>query len=198
MRVGILTGTVVVASALVLGACSSHSSHSSPATIPVSAAFNASDVAFAQGMIPHHAQAIEMADMAVGRSTDPAVLDLARRIRTAQDPEIATMSGWLRTWGQPVPMDMTHGDHDMGEMDPMMDGMMSQSEMDALSSSTGVAFDRSWIDMMIRHHEGALEMARQELAGGKFADARALAQSIISGQTAEIGEMRGLLARMPA
>ena len=194
-----LFAAVLVAGAVALGACSgsSHSSHSSSATIPASASFNATDVGFAQGMIPHHAQAVEMADMAIARSTNADVLALARQIKAAQGPEIDTMTSWLTSWDQPIPS--TSGSHDMTGMEHMMmDGMMSQSDMTRLASATGTAFDRLWLDMMILHHEGAVKMAREELADGKDADAKKLALAIIDGQTAEIATMNALLARLPA
>ena len=190
-----------VAAALVLVVvavgCSSHSSHSSSATIPASAEFNAADVAFAQGMIPHHRQAIEMADLVPTRVSSPEVAALARQIAAAQGPEIETMTGWLRAWDQPIPMDMgmDHSGHDMGSMS--MDGMMSADDMKRLSSSSGAAFDRMWVEMMIVHHEGALTMAQREVADGKYPAAVAMARSIIDSQTAEITAMRALLTRLP-
>jgi len=190
---------IVAAAALVLGACSSHDSMSSTATIPESAGFNATDVAFAQGMIPHHAQAIEMADMVDGRTTNPDVVALATQIRGAQGPEIQTMTGWLNSWGQPIPSTDGHGGHDMSGMESMMmSGMMSKADMDRLMKSKGSAFDRMWIEMMILHHEGAVEMARSELATGKDPAVKRLAQAVIDGQTAEIATMNSLLAKLPA
>lgn len=190
---------VVVAAGSVLAACSDSSSHSSMSdvTIPASANFNATDVGFAQGMIPHHAQAIDMADMAIARSTNADVLALARQIKAAQGPEIDTMTSWLTSWGQPIPA--TTGTHDMTGMDHMMmDGMMSQSDMTRLAGATGTAFDRMWLEMMVLHHEGAVKMAKQELADGKDAGAKRLAHAIIDGQTAEITTMNALIAALPS
>lgn len=194
-----LIATVAATISLVLGACSSHDSMSSTVSIPESASFNATDVAFAQGMIPHHAQAIDMADMVDGRTTNPDVVALASEIRAAQGPEIQTMTNWLNSWGQPIPSTDGHGGHDMSGMESMMmSGMMSKADMDRLMKSEGRAFDRMWMEMMILHHEGAVEMARSELATGKDAAVKRLAQAIIDSQTAEIATMSSLLAKLPA
>lgn len=203
----IALGLVLVA-AVGLGACSSSSDHSgmpamsSPTTIaiPASANYNATDIGFAQGMIPHHAQAIEMADLALANTTNPDVLALANKIKAAQSPEIEKLSGWLRQWGQTVPSS-TDGsmDHDMSGMGGMMmDGMMSQADMDRLETSTGTEFDRLWLELMIQHHEGAVKMSNTEVADGKNPEAIALAQSIISSQQAEITAMEALLTKSPA
>jgi uncharacterized protein (DUF305 family) len=152
--------------------------------------FNDADVVFAQGMIAHHEQAIEMADIAldptIGASAE--VQDLATRIKAAQDPEIEAMTGWLTAWGQPVQMD-TSGGHDMSSME----GVMTAEEMDALGAATGAEFDTMWLEMMIRHHEGAISMAETVKASGSNADVLALAEQIITTQQAEIEEMQALL-----
>lgn len=195
-----------VAGALVVSCSSSDSSHSTmttmaAVTIPATANFNATDVGFAQGMIPHHAQAVEMADMGIAKSTNADVLALAKQIKSAQNPEIETMTGWLQGWGQAVPStaSMADGGHDMTNMSGMMmDGMMSDADMKRLESSTGTAFDRLWLELMIQHHEGAVRMAKDELADGKNPDAKALAQAIITSQQAEISKMNALLAALPS
>ena len=152
--------------------------------------FNDADVEFAQGMIAHHEQAIEMADIAldptIGASAE--VQDLATRIKAAQDPEIEAMTGWLTAWGQPVQMD-TSGGHDMSSME----GLMTAEEMDALGAATGAEFDTMWLEMMIRHHEGAISMAETVKASGSNADVLALAEQVITTQQAEIEEMQTLL-----
>jgi uncharacterized protein (DUF305 family) len=164
------------------------------------AAFNNADVTFVQGMIPHHRGALEMAQMADGRAEDPRVVDLANRIEAAQEPEIETMTGWLEEWGESVPEEsdssmggMDHGSTDMGDMD--MEGM-SAEDMAALEAASGPEFDRMWLEMMIVHHRGAVEMAQTEIAEGSNADAVALAEEIASSQAAEIEEMETLLAEL--
>ncbi len=144
----------------------------------------APDVMFAQMMIPHHEQAVEMADMALAnRSASAAVTALARRIKAAQAPEIATMTGWLTAWGAPEAMGMDHG----------TDGMMSETQMGQLSSATGQAFDTLWLDLMVAHHEGAVTMSEDILSTTKDTRVATLATSIVTGQTAEIAEMKAML-----
>lgn len=158
---------------------------SSPAGSAAAAEHNDADVAFATGMIPHHGQAITMADMALKQATSTQVKDLATAIKGAQDPEIQIMSGWLKGWGQTVPDSM--GMHHGGE------GMMSMDEMTQLETATGAGFDRMWVQMMIKHHEGAVAMARTELSQGSNGQAKQLAQAIIDAQSTEIATMRALL-----
>ena len=146
--------------------------------------FNDADVEFAQGMIPHHQQAVEMADLADGRAESPEVIDLAERIKAAQDPEIELMRGWLEDWGQVMPEGMDHEG---------MAGMMSEDDMTALEDASGAEFDEMFLTMMIEHHEGAIEQAETELDEGQNAEAKELAQTIIDAQQAEIEEMQGIL-----
>jgi len=152
---------------------------------PATGAHNDADVAFSTGMIPHHAQAVTMADMAATMATNADVKTLAATIKAAQAPEINQMSGWLTGWGQPVP-DTTMGGMNMG------DGMMTDAEMSQLGKATGAAFDRMWLQMMIKHHQGAVAMAKTELRSGSNADAKKLAEAIITSQTAEITKMQEL------
>ncbi|MFD9291139.1 DUF305 domain-containing protein [Streptomyces sp. NPDC060030] len=173
------------------GASSGHGGHgsSSPASASASQVqHNAADVAFAKGMIPHHRQAVEMAGLASSRAETAEVKKLAGEIKKAQDPEIKTLSGWLTSWGEEVPAEgaMDHSMHDMG-------GMMTAEDMDRLKNESGKAFDTAFMEMMIKHHEGAVEMAKTEKADGSFSDARAMADAIITSQTAEISRMNTLL-----
>ena len=199
---------VSIAATLTLAGCSGSTDHqnmpgmnagstptvtSATAASPAAGPHNAADVTFASGMIPHHGQAITMADMATSKATNPQVKSLAAAIKTAQGPEIATMSGWLTGWGQPVPA--ATGGHDMSGMGAgtAMSGMMSEQEMQQLSAATGAAFDRMWLQMMIKHHQGAVTMAQAELANGQSSDAKQLAQQIIDAQNKEIDTMTALL-----
>jgi uncharacterized protein (DUF305 family) len=158
---------------------------SSPSGQSAPGAHNDADVAFATDMIPHHAQAVAMAKMVPTRASSQQVKDLATQIQAAQDPEIKLMSGWLEAWGEPVPAagEMQHGD-----------GMMSMEEMGQLETATGAAFDKMWLEMMIKHHDGAIVMARIELTAGGDAEAKKLAQAIVDGQGKEIAAMNSLLA----
>jgi uncharacterized protein (DUF305 family) len=172
------------------GSTTEHHSGASPST---QGAHNEADVMFAQGMIPHHRQAVEMADLAATRASSPEVKKLAAAIKKAQDPEIQTMSGWLRSWGQSVPQgdmpDMGHGDHGG------MGGMMSPEQMRKLQDASGKAFDTAFLEMMIEHHEGAVQMAKTEQAQGAHPPAKEMAGAIITTQNAEIAQMNKLLGR---
>lgn len=134
------------------------------ATAPVTADHNQADIRFAEGMIPHHRQAVAMAALVPSHSTDPQVIDLAARIQQAQDPEIATMTGWLQEWGVALPEETGHSGMDHGDMP----GMMTDEQMAQLEAARGPEFDRMWLTMMIDHHEGAVQMARTELAEGSI------------------------------
>ncbi|HET9138375.1 DUF305 domain-containing protein, partial [Actinophytocola sp.] len=171
-----------------------HDSGAPPsASVPSDAAFNAADIAFATDMIPHHQQALEMAQIADTRATNPQVKALAARIRGAQDPEIATMSGWLREWGQPVPSSspgMGHGQHSG------MPGMMNDQEMADLMAASGKDFDRTFLEMMIRHHQGAIEMCGTHQQRGQHPQAKQLAEKIAADQAAEVAHMQDLLTKL--
>jgi uncharacterized protein (DUF305 family) len=150
--------------------------------------FNDADVMFAQGMIPHHAQALEMAQLVQGREAGQEVTDLAAQIEAAQDPEIQLMTGWLEDWGEDVPDLAT----DHGAMDHGM-GMMTAEQMAALDDASGDGFDRMFLELMIEHHEGAIAMSQTELSEGANEEAKELAEEIIGAQQAEIDQMRELL-----
>lgn len=192
---------------LTLAACGDDSDHdrasrsSDTQTASNGDVFNGADVEFATAMIPHHAQAVQMANMTQGRTMDPAVQQLAEQIRDAQVPEVETMTDWLTAWDEEVPatsIDHVHGGDmsDMPSMDNMADmpGMMSADEMEALRNASDAEFQDMWLEMMTKHHEGAIEMARNEKQDGMFSDALALADSIISSQQAEIDQIKQLLA----
>ncbi|MGA8986697.1 DUF305 domain-containing protein [Aeromicrobium sp.] len=184
MRIRTTFTTLAAALALVaLTACSSSDTSTPPA-------FNQADVSFAQDMIPHHRQATEMASMAQSRTQSPAVRDLAQQILAAQEPEITEMNKWLKSWDKNVPEDMTGMS---GMSDSSMPGMMSSADMEGLAASSGGAFDKQFLTMMIEHHEGAIEMAQTEDADGKYPPAVRLAKQIQKGQSAEIRTMRSLL-----
>jgi uncharacterized protein (DUF305 family) len=162
---------------------------------PSSTAHNDADVAFVQGMIPHHTQAVEMTRLVAGHTSNPKVVDLAAQIARAQGPEITQMQGYLRSWGSPAAPD-PGGMAGMSGMDHggTMPGMMSDQQMRRLGAANGTEFDRLFLQMMIEHHAGAITMARSELRAGESADARALAQKIIDEQQAEIATMKQLPA----
>lgn len=198
--------TLIVLGSLTLAACGDDTdsgampgmNHGAPAAGDPGAStapagdFNDADVTFATQMIPHHQQAVQMASMAGYNATTPEVKKLAAAIAAAQDPEIKTMSGWLTRWDKPVPSP-SHGGHAMAEMP----GMMTEDEMSDLGDTSGAMFDRLWTEMMIKHHKGAVTMARTEQTAGKYADAIALAKKIETDQNREIATMQRLLGRLP-
>ncbi|MEU6010348.1 DUF305 domain-containing protein [Streptomyces sp. NPDC047453] len=195
---------VATAAAVVLAACGSdnastgHSGHGTQSSPSASASAsegtrNADDVSFAQGMIPHHRQAVEMADLAATRATSKEVKDLAVEIKKAQDPEIKTLTGWLTSWGEDVPAegDMEHSGHGGHGMA----GMMTPEQMEELEKSSGRAFDTAFLEMMIEHHKGAVAMAETEQKNGFHGPAKSMAEEIITTQNAEIDRMNKLLGK---
>jgi uncharacterized protein (DUF305 family) len=193
-----------IATALLLSSCSSpagtssdghtdhaHGTESSAASAQAAPApHNAADVAFVTDMIPHHQQAVAMSGLVAGRSTDPAVIKLASEISAAQGPEIETMKGFLVKWNASA--DSDHG----GSMEGMpMPGMVDDTTMTKLQSLKGPEFDRLYLQSMIGHHEGAIGMANTEISDGVSAEAKALANDIVTAQQAEIVQMKKMLGQ---
>lgn len=148
---------------------------------------NAADTTFAQMMIPHHAQAVEMSDMVLEKQDIPApVRDLATKIKAAQGPEIETMTGWLKSWNETATAHSGHG----------MEGMMGESDMAKLEAAQGTEAAKLFLSQMIIHHEGAVTMAKAETADGVNPDALNLSKVIVTAQEAEIVEMRNLLGTL--
>lgn len=211
----------VTASLLVLTACGGDDEPHRSTTAPEassSAGHNKTDVDFASEMIPHHRQAVEMAGLAGTRASSTKVKELSERIEKAQAPEIRTMTGWLKAWDEKVPAEddgmagMDHGDggghedqhgggHEghggsgSGSGASQMPGMMSAEQMDGLKKSKGPDFDRSFLTMMIDHHEGAVAMATAEKKDGAYGPAKRLADAVIAAQGKEISEMNKLLGK---
>ena len=191
--------TAAVATAVTLSACTggntpgtdseqTNSSSSQPSA-DASAAFNDADVTFAQMMIPHHQQAVEMSDVILAKDgIDQRVLDLATEIKAAQEPEITQLNTWLTEWGA--------DSSGMTGMDHGTDGMMSQGDMDALDAATGVDASKLFLDQMTMHHQGAVDMAQTEIGQGKNADAKKMAETIVRTQTDEISVMKDLLGTL--
>ncbi|MFW0788282.1 DUF305 domain-containing protein [Gordonia sp. CPCC 205333] len=149
---------------------------------------NSADVRFNQMMIPHHAQAVAMADLVAPRTQNVQIRQLAASIKKAQQPEIDQMTARLRAWGQPTELADGHGGH-------QMNGMMSDDEMSKLRSARDAEFDRLWLRMMIAHHDGAVAMADAVLADGVDPATRELASAVKIAQQAEIGQMNTLLGQ---
>jgi len=175
--------------AVTLTACGSDDGSSSGAAADSASKtenHNAQDVTFAQGMIPHHKGALEMAEEATDKASSAEVKSLAARIEKAQTAEIGTMSGWLKTWGEDVPTST--------ESMPGMESMESMEAMPEMNhGSAAEDFDKAFLAMMIEHHKGAVKMATTEKAKGEYGPATAMADDVIRTQNAEITEMNKLL-----
>ncbi len=191
------TRTLAIAAALTLGftlaGCSTGSSSSDTGSSSSSStsAHNDQDVMFAQMMLPHHKQAVEMSDMLLvkGSGVDTGVTDLAKQIKAEQSPEIMQLTTWLKGWGEP-----TESKH--SGMGHSMSGMMSDSDMSDLDKASAKDAAKLYLDQMVQHHEGAVDMAKTEVDKGKNTDAVAMAKSIVSSQTEQITQMQDMLASL--
>ncbi|AKV58689.1 DUF305 domain-containing protein [Corynebacterium riegelii] len=170
----------------------------------ISADHNDADIMFAQMMIPHHQQAVEMSEMLLVKEGIPAqAVEFAQGVIDAQGPEIDRMNTMLEAWGQPPVtdsggmgiMDEMGGGMDHGEMGGMS-GMMSQEDMTALEEAQGTEAARLYLEQMTAHHEGAVDMARDEVADGQNPQAIALAEQVIEDQEAEIAQMQQMLTAL--
>jgi uncharacterized protein (DUF305 family) len=185
-----------VAAALFLSSCTSpasdgntdHQRTDEPVITGEPAGFNADDVAFATNMIPHHQQAVEMSALVADRSTNPELIELAKKISAVQQPEIEIMKVFLVQWKENPDTGSAHGGHG-----GTMAGMVDEATMTRLESLNGAEFDTLWLESMISHHQGAIEMAKAEIANGENVDAKRMAQTIIDTQQAEIGQMKQML-----
>ena len=185
MRRSIVVATVLAVASLLAG-CGGHDAPSG----------REGDVYFAQMMIPHHQQALEMSEIALAKDTSPAVAELAREIRREQDPEIVLMRAWLGEWGaEELPHSGGPGEEADDGHDHEMPGMATGDQMVALAEGSGRDFERMWLELMIAHHEGAIEMAEQVEGTTDDAEVRALAAAITEAQQEEIARMQGLLDR---
>lgn len=198
-----LTAAAAIASLLALTSCGSPShqagtntptgSSGTPSPALTTQTHNAEDVTFAQSMIPHHQQAIKMSDVVLSKQgIDARVTDLATRIKDAQGPEVREMQNWLLQWGQP-PTPSTPSGH--GGM-PGMDGMMSDQDIQSLQNAQGTEAGRLYLTQMVRHHQGAIVMAQNEIKSGQFVPAIALARSIVATQQQEIDTMQAIVSSL--
>ncbi|MGW3353386.1 DUF305 domain-containing protein [Nonomuraea rubra] len=152
-----------------------------------SPAFNHADVMFAQMMILHHQEAIEMAKLAATRGSDSEIKRLASKIEKEQEEETQAMKGWLSEWGKPEPMPGMGHD---------MPGGMSEEDMQKLQSAEGKEFDKLFAEQMVTHHKGAIEMARTEESDGADPQAKELAKTIIATQQEEVKQLEQILKRL--
>ncbi|HEU4883944.1 MAG TPA: DUF305 domain-containing protein [Longimicrobium sp.] len=161
---------------------------------------NEADVRFVTGMIAHHGQALEMAALVPDRATRPDVRLMAERIQVSQRDEIALMERWLQAHGEPVPSaDSVHAHHH-GGAHAQMPGMLTPEEMQRLAAASGAEFDRLFLELMIRHHEGALMMVAELFGtpgGGQQSSVFHIANEVDADQRMEIDRMRTMLAGAP-
>jgi uncharacterized protein (DUF305 family) len=155
--------------------------------------YTAADVQFMQGMIGHHAQAVEMTELLATRTQSDEMRKIAERIAVSQNDEIRMMQEWLKRRGQPLPDPHAHhGGH-------LMPGMLTAEEMARLSDARGAAFDRLFLEFMIKHHEGALVMVQQLFAtpgAGQEPEMFAFANDVDADQRAEIDRMHMMLDKL--
>jgi uncharacterized protein (DUF305 family) len=226
LAMGIGASTVLLALAACTNSGGNQANQTSTTTVvvrtpvPSSGAqpHNQADVTFAQQMIPHHQQAIQLSDIILGKQgIDPRVVDLANQIKAAQGPEIQQMQGWLSQWGQPVPMMPSGTTTPSGSPVPsetttpsggpapsasttpgaaQLPGMVSDQELTALQNTEGADASKLFLTMMIHHHQGAITMAQTEVKSGQNPPAIALAQSIITTQQQQIDTMQNLLTSL--
>lgn len=192
----VLAVLAAVAAALFLSSCNSastngqtdHPKSDEPVITGEPAGYNADDVAFATNMIPHHQQAVDLSALVPERSTNADLIALAQQISAAQQPEIQVMKVFLVQWNENPENNSGYGGHGN-----TMQGMVDEATMSKLKSLHGAEFDKLWLESMISHHQGAIEMAKAEIANGDNVDAKALAKNIVTTQEAEIGQMKQML-----
>jgi uncharacterized protein (DUF305 family) len=188
---------LLIAAVVLMPGCASAAPPVVPPVVPPDTprvGYTAADVRFMQGMIHHHAQAVEMSALVPGHTGSPQLRLLAERIDISQKDEIRLMQRWLRTRGEAAPeVEGAHAHHQAGPMP----GMASAEEMARLRAASGVDFDRLFLELMIRHHEGALTMVAQLFAGGggQEPELYQFAADVDADQRAEIARMRPLLDR---
>lgn len=171
-----------------LVACSTSVEKSVESLNPPLNGYTEADVRFMHGMIPHHAQALEMTGLISERTANQQIRRLAQRIEISQRDEIARMRRWLETRGEPVPGEHHHG--------ALMPGMLTEEEMARLSAARGAKFDRLFLELMIHHHEGALVMVDELFTtdgAGQETEIFLFASHVDSDQRAEIARMRSML-----
>jgi uncharacterized protein (DUF305 family) len=158
-------------------------------TMANAGAFGDADVTFMTDMVTHHKQALEMAELAPQRARDRRVVKLAERIAAGQGPEIDAMQTWLEQQGLPPASQQAHGH--------AMPGMVTPEDMTRLVAAEGKAFDRLFLQLMSRHHEGALRMA-EDAVGARHPVVSELVDDVVATQSVEIKRMQEVLADLPA
>lgn len=201
------TSEVTASSSAVASSPATASAAASESAAPeaeISAEHNDADTMFAQMMIPHHEQAVTMSQTLLAKDgVDQEVRNRAERIADTQEPEIQRMQQMLDTWGEPTSMEsegMEGMDHGSMESDSGsgMDGMMTEEDMDQLMSAEGNDAAVLFLEQMIEHHRGAIEMAQDQAENGENPQAIELARDVVEDQEAEIAEMDQLLQELPS
>ncbi|MEV1289947.1 DUF305 domain-containing protein [Micromonospora sp. NPDC049679] len=187
-RVALVTAAALLLLPAACGDETSHDGRPGPVTdhFDQESRHNDADIAFLQGMIPHHRQAVEMAALAESRARNADVKMLAEQIKLVQAAEITQLNAWLTEWNAPVPSPAAavHGQHDT------VPGMATEQKLADLENAEGAEFDRAFLEMMIGHHEGARQMAVTEQREGQHPGVRELATRIEKAQGNEIEQMR--------
>jgi uncharacterized protein (DUF305 family) len=150
--------------------------------------YTGADIMFLQMMIPHHQQAVDISNLALKTSKDAELLSLAKTIRDAQRSEIAMMKAWLKDAGAGT--DMGHSMEGMG-------GMLNGAELSALNAETGTKFDLLWLKGMTGHHDGAIHMTTM-IRDARNPEIKAFGEKVIADQTAQIEQMKAMIARLSA
>ncbi|MDA2950364.1 MAG: DUF305 domain-containing protein [Mycobacterium sp.] len=190
-------GLIAAATVIALSGCSTGAredrgaADAPPTSAEAATGRNTDDVMFAQLMIPHHQQAVELAALVPDRSTDPELIRLAATIAGQQQPEITAMKAMLAQWEVESSETPHQGAHGM-----TMAGMVDEATMVRLEALKGPEFDTLWLRSMIAHHQGAIEMANVEITDGSNVDMVGLARAIVSAQQREIDQMTQMLAGM--
>jgi uncharacterized protein (DUF305 family) len=192
MRIQRVAVVAVAAGGLLVGCGGTATSPAAAPPQPAGAApagsqerHNHDDVVFLQNMLPHHVQTGTMSDLAHTKAASLRVKTIALRIKAAQDQQITRIRNLLGAWGVPIPAD--------GSGSGQVPGMLSDQQIQQLKSSSGGDFDQLFLQLMIDHQKGAIQLSQTELAQGSDPQARRLAQDTITGQQSEINQMQKLL-----
>jgi uncharacterized protein (DUF305 family) len=186
----------LVLPALLLAIALSSCGEGEPSSDTSEAPFNDADVAFTTAMVQHHAQALSMTDLTLGRDVSRGLADLGEEIRAEQSAEIEVMVDWLADWDQPVPetvRDHANAHGEGGGDDHDAPGMLSADDLSELDELSGAAFEERWLELMIEHHEGAVDMAQTQVEDGHARGPVRLAEDMIENQQAEIRTMEQML-----
>jgi uncharacterized protein (DUF305 family) len=203
-RIRLLPAAAVVLLLLTAGCSDDAGEAPSPAAVSTAAngdVFNAADGDFASDLVQHHALALVLVDMSRTAEVSPELTATAAGILDAQSVEIQTATAWLSAWDLPVPETLRdHANAHAAERGEEVEipgadlpGMPGHDDLAELEQLEGRAFERRWLQLMIAHHEGAIEMAEEEVDDGEFPAAVELAESVAAAQRDQVEQMRSLL-----